>query len=114
VARLLQQYPLELPRGMQTTGAASGIFGMHPRYRGSYYYGYGAAASWHWHESMMEQALVRLQTGGVVPRPLVTAGTAATVVPRTFYGVAREAPNVELGVTKATSIHSLHVVMGRW
>lgn len=109
VAKLLQQYPLELPAGMPTASAASGLFST-PSHRMSYYR-YGATASWRHNESMMEQALVRLRTGTVAPRPVATE---ATVVPRTFYGVAREAPNVEQGVTKATSIHSLHVVMGRW
>lgn len=113
VAAALRRHPLELPSGLASAGSPSATFWGGPTHyrRGMYYrYGYGNV-TWHHHESLMEQAWLRLISGAVVPGGV---NTEFAPVPRTFFGLATQTPHVELGVSKATEINSLHAVMGRW
>ena len=116
VSAELLLYPLELPSGLTSSGAATGTFwGGPPAHyrRGGYYpHGYGGMANWHHHESQMERAWLRLRSGAVAPGD---TGSDFTRAPRTFYGLATQTPHVELGVSsKVSEVNSQHVVMGRW
>lgn len=113
VATAIQQHPLELPAGLASAGSPAGILWGSPRhYRGGRYYGYGyGSVTWHHHESLMELAWLRLKSGAVVPGGV---NPEVLPMPRTFYGLATQTPHVELGVSKASEINSLHSVMGRW
>lgn len=118
VVALTQRYPLELPAGLVSAGSPSATFWGGPAHhrRGMYSgYGYGTT-SWHHHESLMEQSWARLRSGTVLPGYIPPLGgtTETSPVSRTFYGLATQTPHVELGVPKATEIHSIHAVMGRW
>ena len=121
VATALQQHPLELPAGLVSAGTASGMFGTTPpgyrRGRGGMYYAYGyGTASWHHHESQMENAWLRLRSGSVAPgsSTLPSVAPEMSPVPRTFYGLATQTPHVEIGVPTVTEVNSLHAIMGRW
>lgn len=108
----LQQHPLELPVGLTGSNPSNPYYGMSPRsHRAHMYWNNMGNLSWHSHESLMEQAWLRLRTGSVAPGQQTLD---QTTVPRTFYGLATQTPHIELGVAKATEINSRHVVMGRW
>ncbi len=111
VASALQRHPLELPVGMTGGNPSGPFFGSPRRSMRSYAYWGGGAVSYHQHESQMEQAWLRLRTGAVTPGNMTPQSTRE---PRTFYGLATQAPHIELGVPKATEINSVHLVMGRW
>jgi hypothetical protein len=111
VTAKLQQSPMELPVGLAGDGRSGAFFGPNPRmYRSPMYWG-GVTVSWHYHESLMEQAWVRLRIGSVSPGHV---GGDIKPLPRTFFGLASQRPHIELGVPKATEINSVHVVAGRW
>lgn len=112
VADSLQRYPMELPSGIASGGAATATFWGPPASRRAMFSPWGAgAASWHQQESLMEQAWQRLRSGAVVPGNIKLD---VSPVERTFWGIATQTPHVELGVPKATEIQSTHVVIGRW
>ncbi len=108
VNTVLQSYPLELPAGLTDGIASTQFFG--PSYRSMAYPG-GVYASWNYHESLMEQTWLRLRLGAVVPGSETIQSSRE---PRTYFGLATQPPNIELGVPKATEINSVHLVMGRW
>ncbi|MFM9964680.1 MAG: hypothetical protein ACKV2Q_26035 [Planctomycetaceae bacterium] len=108
----LQRHPLELPVGLTGVYSSGQYFGPSPRAMHARMYWENAGnVSWHYHESLMEQAWQRLRSGSVAPSQLASE---QTTVPRTFYGLATQTPHIELGVPKATEINSVHLVMGRW
>ncbi|MBC7819439.1 MAG: hypothetical protein IAG10_21345 [Planctomycetaceae bacterium] len=111
ISSALQRHPLELPVGLTNGNPSGPFFGPSPRsMRSMAYWGRGNA-SWHHHESQMEQAWLRLRMGSVVPG---TVTPQSSREPRTFFGLATQTPNIELGVPKATEVNSVHLVMGRW
>lgn len=107
----LQRHPLELPVGLTSGNPSAPLFGPSRRSMRSYMYWGGATVSWHYQESQMEQAWLRLRTGSVTPGSVTLQSSRE---PRTFFGLATQTPHIELGVPKATEIYSMHLVMGRW
>jgi hypothetical protein len=111
VATALMRHPLELPAGLSDGGVTGSLSGAPRRSMRSYAYWRGVNISYHHQESQMEQVWLRLRTGAVPPG---TETALNSRDPRTFYGLATQAPHIELGVPKATEVNSVHLVMGRW
>ncbi|MCX7418467.1 MAG: hypothetical protein NT013_02880 [Planctomycetia bacterium] len=109
IAETLQEYPLELPDGVNGSGPNS-FFWNSPRHsRRGMYVSFGVPTTlWHHQESLMEQTRLQLQS---VPQ----WSSAETTPKRTYFGLTTQTPNlVELGVAKAQELASSHIVMGKW
>lgn len=109
IAEAFQEYPLELPDGVNGSGPNS-FFWNSPRHsRRGMYMPFGVPTTlWHHQESLMEQTRSQLQS---VPQ----WSSAETTPNRTYFGLTTQTPNlVELGVAKAQELASSHVVMGKW
>lgn len=111
VSTALQRHPLELPIGLNGSSPTGPFFGGPRHSMHGYPWGGGGTASWHHHESQMEQTWQQLKMWSVTPGSVAPQRSQE---PRTFFGLATQAPHIELGVPKATEINSVHLVMGRW
>ena len=109
IAEAFQEYPLELPDGVNGSGPNSFFWNSPQHSRRGMYLPFGVPTTlWHHQESLMEQTRLQLQS---VPQ----WSSAETTSKRTYFGLTTQTPNlVELGVAKAQELASSHIVMGKW